>query len=106
MQKIGGMVVSDYYIGHGAPSFSGLYANTRCRGLADPDMPVIRYLLGDDGIIYELGGNLNELGSFNGGYGLYDDNGTKAIDSASNIFKVSENKDAQEEYEKILLKFN
>lgn len=155
--EIGGMVVSDYYLGHGASGFGDWYANTvngeiqiqdvgmgmpgydyfdihaiggvvfytsieklygydsrpinqiiaaGFSGLADPNMPVIRYLLGDDGIIYELSGNLNELGSFNGGYGLYDDNGTKAIDSSSYIFRVSEDKDAQEEYKEILSKFN
>ena len=74
--------------------------------LADPSMPVTRYLLGDDGIIYELQGTLIELGSFHGGYGLYEEDGSKSIDSSSYIFKISEDTDAQERYTEILSKYN
>lgn len=46
--------------------------------------------MGDDGIIYELKGTLTELGSFHGGYGLYEEDGSKAIDSSSIIFFKSQ----------------
>ncbi len=155
--EIGGMVVSDYYLGHGASGFGDWYANTEngemqiqdvgngipgynqfpihllggvvfytsieelygydsrpemeaiaagFHRLADPSMPVTRYLLGDDGIIYELQGTLIELGSFHGGYGLYEEDGSKSIDSSSYIFKISEDTDAQERYTEILSKYN
>ena len=155
--EIGGMVVSDYYLGHGASGFGDWYANTENgeiqiqdigKGipgydnfpihtvggvvfytsieelygydsrpwnesiavgffrLADLNMPVTRYLLGDDGIIYELKGTLPEYYSFNGGYGLYEEDGSKAIDSSSYIFEISKDTDAQEKYLEILLKYN
>ena len=155
--EIGGMVVSDYYLGHGASGFGDWYANTENgeiqiqdigKGipgydnfpihtvggvvfytsieelygydsrpwnesiavgffrLADLNMPVTRYLLGDDGIIYELKGTLPEYYSFNGGYGLYEEDGSKAIDSSSYIFEISKDTDAQEKYLGILLKYN
>lgn len=155
--EIGGMVVSDYYLAHGASGPGDWYANTENgeiqiqdigRGipgydnflihalggvvfytsleelygfdsrpyqqaiamgfsrLADPNMPLTRYLLGDDGIIYELKGSLIELGNFHGGYGLYEEDGSKAIDSSSYIFEVSKDGDAQEKYMEILSKYN
>lgn len=155
--EIGGMVVSDYYLGHGASGYGDWYANTEngemqiqnvgngipgydqfpihliggvvfytsieelygydsrpemeaiaagFHRLADPSMPVTRYLLGDDGIIYELQGTLTELGSFHGGYGQYEEDGSKSIESSSYIFKISEDTDAQERYTEILSKYN
>ena len=155
--EIGGMVVSDHYLGHGASGSGDWYANTEngemqiqdvgkgipgydqfpihlvggvvfytsieelygydsrpgmesiaagFHRLANPNMPVTRYLLGDDGIIYELQGTLIELGSFHGGYGLYEEDGSKSIDSSSYIFKISEDTDAQERYTEILSKYN
>lgn len=155
--EIGGMVVSDHYLGHGASGAGDWYANTEngemqvqdigqgipgydqfsihllggvvfytsieelygydsrpgiesiavgFHRLANPNMPVTRYLLGDDGIIYELKGTLTELGSFHGGYGLYEEDGSKAINSSSDIFEVSKDTDAQERYMEILSKYN
>lgn len=154
--EIGGMVVSDYLLGHGAAGYGDWYANTvngeiqiqnigqgvpgydhfpihviggvvfytsnqafygyderpNSEGiaagfhrLADLNMPITRYLLGDDGIVYELGGTSPDLFSFSGGYGLYADDGTKVGGDSHYIFNVSEDNGAQEKFKEILLKF-
>lgn len=74
--------------------------------LADLNMPITRYLLGDDGIVYELGGTNPDLFSFSGGYGLYADDGTKVGGDSQYIFTVSEDNDAQKKFKEILLKFH
>lgn len=70
--------------------------------VADSDYPIHKYVLGDNGVVYELIGDVDEIGGFPSGYGLYDDDGkTKAIDPEY-TFKVSDDADAQEEWRQIL----
>ncbi|PTQ83950.1 hypothetical protein C8U37_11135 [Trichococcus patagoniensis] len=74
--------------------------------LADLNMPITQYLLGDDGIVYELGGMNPDLFSFSGGYGLYADDGTKVGGDSPYVFLVSEDTDAQVKYTEILMKYD
>lgn len=70
--------------------------------IADEEYPLHKYLLGDNGVVYELIGNVDEIGSFSEGYGLYANDGeTKEIDEEF-TFKVSDDTDAQEEWARIL----
>lgn len=73
--------------------------------IADPDYFMHKYLLGDNGVIYELIGTVEEIGSFSAGYDEYADDGlTKpGAEAVENfVFKVSEDTDAQEEWVRIL----
>ncbi|MEG0289049.1 MAG: hypothetical protein RR725_05345 [Carnobacterium sp.] len=73
--------------------------------IADPDFSMHKYLLGDNGVVYELIGTVEEIGSFSAGYDEYADDGlTKpGAEAAENfVFKVSEDKAAQEEWVRIL----
>lgn len=73
--------------------------------IADPEYPMHKYLLGDNGIVYELIGTVETIGTFSGGYGLYDDDGvTKSLDVTDDgfIFERSDDEDAQEEWFRIL----
>lgn len=73
--------------------------------IADPDFSMHKYLLADNGVVYELIGTVEEIGSFSAGYDEYADDGVskpgaEAVESF--VFKVSEDAAAQEEWARIL----
>lgn len=61
-----------------------------------------RYLLGDNGIVYELIASVDEIGSFSGSYGMYAEDGKKKEREPEFTFKVSDDVDAQKEWTHIL----
>lgn len=70
--------------------------------VADPDYPLHKYLLGDNGIVYELIGSVGELRSYQTGFGLYGDDGkTKEIEPEF-TFKVSDDAAAQKAWQQML----
>src|SRR5690625_1976907 len=73
--------------------------------VAEPDEPLHKYLLGDNGVVYELIGTAEELNSYQTGFGLYDDDGKTKLFEEEYTFKVSEDQDAQKEWVKILRNF-
>jgi len=71
-------------------------------GLADADYPIHKYLLGDNGVVYELIGSVDELRAYQAGFGLYNDDGKTKDIEAEYTFKVSDDTDAQEAWKDIL----
>lgn len=71
-------------------------------GLADADYPIHKYLLGDNGVVYELIGSVDELRAYQAGFGLYNDDGRTKDIEADYTFKVSDDTDAQEAWQEIL----
>src|SRR5699024_4264598 len=74
--------------------------------VAEPNEPLHKYLLGDNGVVYELKGSAKELDSYQTGFGLYDDHGENKLIEEEYTFKVSEDQDAQDEWVKILENIN
>ena len=73
--------------------------------IVNTDYSMHKYLLGDNGAIYELIGTVGEIANFSAGYSEYVDDGItkpKAESVGNFIFKVSDNIDAQEEWVRIL----
>lgn len=70
--------------------------------IVDADYPMHRYLLGDNGIVYELIASVDEIGSFSGSYGMYAEDGKKKEREPEFTFKVSDDVDAQKEWTHIL----
>ncbi|MEK4946485.1 hypothetical protein [Carnobacterium sp. FSL W8-0810] len=73
--------------------------------IADLNYSMHKYLLGDNGVVYELIGTVEEIGSFSAGYDEYSDDGltkpgAEAVEKF--VFEVSEDKDAQKEWVRIL----
>lgn len=73
--------------------------------IADPEFSMHKYLLGDNGVVYELIGTVEEIGSFSAGYDEYADDGltkpgAEAVEKF--VFKISEDTAAQEEWARIL----
>lgn len=82
-------------------NMSGAHGQTYSK-VADPGYSLHKYLLADNGVVYELIGNVDEIGSTSAGFGLYGEDG-KAVDIDPEFtFKVSEDEDAQEEWRQIL----
>src|SRR5699024_12463573 len=52
--------------------------------VAEPDEPSHKYLLGDNGVVYELKGSATRLDSYQTGCGLYDDHGENKRIEAEN----------------------
>lgn len=71
-------------------------------GQADDDYPIHKYLLGDNGVVYELIGSVEELRAYQAGFGLYNDDGRTKDIEAEYTFKVSDDTDAQEAWQEIL----
>src|SRR5699024_8086575 len=74
--------------------------------VAEPNEPLHKYLLGDNGVVYELKGSAKERDSYQAGFGLYDDHGENKLIEEEYTFKVSEDQDAQDEWVKILENIN
>lgn len=70
--------------------------------VADPEYPLHKYLLGDNGVVYELIGSVDELSAYQDGYGLYDDDGKNKLYEEEFTFKVSDDQDAQKEWTRVL----
>ncbi|GMA08115.1 hypothetical protein GCM10025886_12660 [Tetragenococcus halophilus subsp. flandriensis] len=69
---------------------------------ADSDYSIHKYILGDNGVVYELIGDMDEIGAFSAGYGEYEDDGESKIIDPEHTFKVSDDEDAQKAWRKIL----
>lgn len=77
-------------------SFAGGYGEN-----ADVNQPITKYMLGDNGKVYEL--KLDEGdGSLTSGFGEYSDDGQRGDFRPSYTFKVSEDQAAQAELQKLL----
>ncbi|MDN6640536.1 MAG: hypothetical protein L0L10_07110 [Tetragenococcus sp.] len=59
-------------------------------------------MLGDNGVVYELIGNVDELRSYQTGFGLYDDEGEEKEIEPEYTFEVSDDADAQKAWRQIL----
>lgn len=71
--------------------------------VANPDKPIVKYLLADNGIVYEFQGTA----SFTSGFYVTDDEGNFDYWPTEQVpFFVSEDTEAQEELQRILLKYN
>lgn len=69
--------------------------------LALPNTDIHKYMLGDNGVVYELI-NIKEDTSYTTGFGQYDNAGTYGEYSPSHSFEVSGDQDAQQEWQRIL----
>lgn len=69
---------------------------------ADSDYPIHKYILGDNGVVYELIGDIDEIGAFSAGYGEYEDSGESKGITPDHTFKVSDDEDAQKAWKEIL----
>lgn len=69
---------------------------------ADKSHPIHKYLLCDNGVVYEAIGSYIELVAFSSPFSLYDDDGQTEIMSNSVKFKVSQDQAAQNEWKRIL----
>ncbi len=72
--------------------------------LAVPDTHIHKYMLADNGTVYELIAKKENMGSSTG-FGEYDDDGTVGDLTPTVEFKISEDEAAQDEWEKILNRF-
>lgn len=70
--------------------------------VADLDYPIHKYLLGDNGVVYELIGSVDEIRAYQDGFGLYGDDGQEKEIEPEFTFKVSDDADAQEAWRQIL----
>lgn len=69
--------------------------------LALPDTNINKYMLADNGVVYELIGKKENM-SFSSGFGEYADDGTRGEYSPGIPFEVSGDQDAQQEWQRIL----
>lgn len=69
--------------------------------LALPDTNIHKYMLADNGVVYELIGKKENTG-FSSGFGEYDDEGTYGEYPPGREFEISGDQDAQQEWQRIL----
>lgn len=69
--------------------------------LALPDTDIHKYMLGDNGVVYELIGKKEFMG-LSSGFGEYDDEGTYGEYPPGREFEISGDQEAQEEWQRIL----
>ncbi|WEV57566.1 hypothetical protein [Ligilactobacillus acidipiscis] len=69
---------------------------------ADKNYQIHKYLLGDNGVVYEAIGSFEDLVAFSSPFGLYDDDGKTISIPAKLSFKVSQDRAAQSEWKTIL----
>lgn len=69
--------------------------------LALPDTNIHKYILADNGVVYELIGKREQM-SFSSGFGEYDDEGTYGEFPPGVEFEISGDQDAQQEWKRIL----
>lgn len=69
--------------------------------LAQPDTNVHKYMLADNGVVYELIGKKENI-SFSSGFGEYNDDGSRGEYVPDVAFEVSGDQDAQQEWQRIL----
>lgn len=69
--------------------------------LALPDTNIHKYMLADNGVVYELIGKKENM-SFSSGFGEYDDEGTYGEYPPGREFEISGDQDAQQEWKRIL----
>ncbi|KRN32476.1 hypothetical protein [Weissella halotolerans] len=68
----------------------------------NPQYPVVKYLLGDNGIVYELRIDNGGRASTNSGFGEYDDQGQVGSQLPDASFKVSDDHAAQVELKELI----
>lgn len=73
--------------------------------LADDSQTIHKYLLGDNGVVYELIGHVAKT-SFSTGFGEYSDDGQSKDSTNGSVFKVSEDQDAQNKWQQIVANYN
>lgn len=69
--------------------------------LAKPDTNIHKYMLADNGVVYELIAK-RENTALTSGFGEYADNGTRGDFTPNVDFEVSQDQDAQQEWQRIL----
>ena len=69
--------------------------------LALPDTNIHKYMLADNGVVYELIGKKEQM-SFSSGFGEYDDEGMSGEFPPRVEFEISGDQDAQHEWQRIL----
>lgn len=69
--------------------------------LALPDTNIHKYMLADNGVVYELIGKKENM-SFSSGFGEYNDEGTYGEYPPGREFEISGDQDAQQEWQRIL----
>lgn len=80
------------------PSYATGYS-----AVADLNQPIVKYLLADNGVVYEY----NSSSSFRDGFYVTDDDGNFDYwPGPQNPFKISEDQDAQTKYQEILSNYN
>lgn len=69
--------------------------------LALPDTNIHKYMLADNGVVYELIGKKENM-SFSSGFGEYNDEGTYGEYPPGREFEISGDQDAQQEWQRVL----
>lgn len=69
--------------------------------IAVPSTNIHKYMLGDNGVVYELIGKKEQM-SYTTGFGEYADDGTRGEFIPSVAFEISGDQDAQQEWQRIL----
>lgn len=70
--------------------------------LADKSKQIHKYLLCDNGVVYEAIGSYDDLVAFSSPFGLYDDDGQTETIPSRIVFKISQDQAAQNEWKRIL----
>ncbi|WP_446001983.1 SHOCT domain-containing protein [Weissella viridescens] len=73
--------------------------------MMDQDKPITKYLLGDNGKVYELKLGDGEKTTTTSGFGEYGDDGQHGDYGPKEIFEVSQDKDAQAELQRLIKKY-
>jgi hypothetical protein len=71
----------------------------------DYSKPVSKYLLGDNGVVYELKTGNGEPVSTNTGFGEYADDGSLGSYTPTKSFQVSEDQAAQEKLRELMYSY-
>lgn len=72
---------------------------------ADMSMPITKYLLGDNGKVYELKADDGKIG-LSSGFGEYSDDGKESSFAPTDNFVVSEDEDAQAELQQLIKQYS
>lgn len=103
IHAIGGVVF--YTAKNGATGIQDLFADSFASNYSvkmDSSKPVSKYLLGDNGVVYELKTGNGVMVTTNTGFGEYADDGTIGNYVPDQAFQVSEDQAAQNELAKLL----
>lgn len=91
----------DYGIDESAPTIGFAEGYNR---LAVEDTNIHKYMLADNGVVYELIAKKEKMG-FSTGFGEYNDDGTRGDFNPTVEFDISEDQEAQQKWKRILRKY-